>query len=89
MRRDEQRIVDALANPLEECGWQVRREVDFCDLVAKRDGETLYVGPYQSDRARRRHALRPALAPHADRRGPGGAFCLGAYGWAWLLWGDS
>jgi hypothetical protein len=43
MRGDERRIVDAFAAWLEAGGWQVRREVDFCDLVASRKRETLYV----------------------------------------------
>jgi hypothetical protein len=43
MKGDEQRVVDAFASWLEASGWQVRREVDFCDLVADRDGKTLYV----------------------------------------------
>lgn len=43
MRGDEQRIVNAFAAWLEQRGWQVRREVDFCDLVAIRSEETLYV----------------------------------------------
>lgn len=42
MRGDEQRVVDAFAAWLEARGWQVRREVEFCDLVASREGETLY-----------------------------------------------
>lgn len=43
MRGDEQRIVDAFAAWLEAHGWEVRREVDFCDLVATRAEETVYV----------------------------------------------
>lgn len=43
MRGDERRVVDAFAYWLEEGGWQVRREFDFCDLVAKQASETIYV----------------------------------------------
>jgi hypothetical protein len=43
MKGDEQRVVEAFAVWLEADCWQVRREVAFCDLVACRDGETLYV----------------------------------------------
>jgi hypothetical protein len=43
MRGDEARIVDAFATYLESDGWTVEREVNFCDLVADRDGARLYV----------------------------------------------
>lgn len=42
MRGDEQRIVDAFCAWLEDAGWRVQREVDFCDVVAERNGERLY-----------------------------------------------
>jgi hypothetical protein len=42
MKGDERRVVDAFAGWLEAGGWHVRREVDFCDLLASRDSETLY-----------------------------------------------
>lgn len=43
MRGDEARIVDAFHDYLEHEGWTVRREVEFCDLVADRDDGRLYV----------------------------------------------
>ena len=43
MRGDEQRVVDAFARYLGERGWLVSPEVDFCDLVAERGGERLFV----------------------------------------------
>jgi hypothetical protein len=39
---DEQRVVDAFCRHLEGDGWVVSREVAFCDVVAKRDGEVIY-----------------------------------------------
>ncbi len=35
-------MVTAFAAHLEQQGWEVRLEVDHCDLVATRPGETLY-----------------------------------------------
>ncbi len=43
MRGDETRVVDAFRVYLEARGWSVQSEVDFCDLVAERDGRRLYV----------------------------------------------
>ncbi len=43
MRGDEQRVVDAFARYLSEHGWAVSAEVEFCDLVAEREGERLFV----------------------------------------------
>lgn len=43
MRGDEQRVVDAFARYLSQQGWAVSREVEFCDLVAERDGERLFI----------------------------------------------
>jgi hypothetical protein len=43
MRGDEQRVVDAFARYLSERGWAVSPEVEFCDLVAEREGEQLFV----------------------------------------------
>jgi hypothetical protein len=43
MRGDEARVVEAFASWLTAAGWSVRREVDFVDLVAERDGQRLYV----------------------------------------------
>ena len=43
MRGDEQRVVDAFARYLSDLGWRVSSEVDFCDLVAERDGTRLFV----------------------------------------------
>jgi hypothetical protein len=42
VRGDELRVVEAFAGWLESDGWEVRREVDFVDVVATRDGEILY-----------------------------------------------
>src|SRR4051812_17912496 len=42
MREDELRVVDAFAVWLESEGWEVRREVEFVDIMATRDGEALY-----------------------------------------------
>jgi len=43
MRGDEQRVVDVFHKYLVAKGWAVSREVDFCDLVAERDAERLFV----------------------------------------------
>jgi hypothetical protein len=43
MHGDEQRVVDTFASWLGAGGWSVSREVDFCDLVAQRGTERLYV----------------------------------------------
>jgi hypothetical protein len=43
MRGDEERVVDAFASYLSQQGWAVSGEVDFCDLVAEREGERLFV----------------------------------------------
>lgn len=42
MRGDEARVVDLFCSWLERDGWAVRREVDFCDVVAERGLERLY-----------------------------------------------
>lgn len=42
MRGDEKRVVDAFCAYLESDGWSVEREVAFCDVVARRPGETMY-----------------------------------------------
>ncbi len=42
MRGDEERVVSAFCGWLEDDGWSVRREVDFCDVVAERGDETLF-----------------------------------------------
>jgi hypothetical protein len=42
VRGDEQRIVDAFCAWLEREGWQVEREVEFCDVLAEREGQRLY-----------------------------------------------
>lgn len=42
MRGDEARIVDAFCLWLEGQGWAIRREVDFVDVVAEKDGERIY-----------------------------------------------
>lgn len=42
MVEDEQRVVDAFCRHLESEGWTVTREVEFCDVVAQRDGDVIY-----------------------------------------------
>ena len=42
MRGDEARIVDAFCSWLEEQGWSIRREVNFVDVLAEKDGERIY-----------------------------------------------
>lgn len=42
MRGDEKRVVDAFCAYLKSDGWSVQREVAFCDVVARRPGETMY-----------------------------------------------
>ena len=39
----EQRVVDAFSRHLAEQGWAVSHQVEFCDLVAERQGERLFV----------------------------------------------
>lgn len=44
MRGDEERIILAFCSWLESEGWMsIRREVEFVDIIAERDGHTLYV----------------------------------------------
>ncbi|MGI9090470.1 MAG: hypothetical protein ACR2GG_05110 [Gemmatimonadaceae bacterium] len=43
MRGDEARVIDAFASYLREREWSVSPEVDFCDLVAERQGQRLFV----------------------------------------------
>lgn len=42
MRGDEARVVDTFCRHLQSHGWMVAREQGFCDVVASRDGQTLY-----------------------------------------------
>lgn len=42
MRGDEARVVAAFVAWLEAEGWTVEQEVDFCDVVARRDGMTMF-----------------------------------------------
>jgi hypothetical protein len=43
VRGDERRVVDAFCDWLEREGWVgLRREVGFVDVVAERNGQTLY-----------------------------------------------
>ena len=43
VRGDERRVVEAFCAWLESEGWtNLRREVGFVDVIAERDGETLY-----------------------------------------------
>jgi hypothetical protein len=43
MRGDEERVIAAFERHLQAGGWTVEREVEFCDLLAERDGARLYV----------------------------------------------
>lgn len=43
MRGDEARVVDAFCVHLEADGWQVTREVEFVDVVARKEGTTIHV----------------------------------------------
>jgi hypothetical protein len=43
VRGDEARVVAAFEQHLIDAGWTVTREVEFCDLVADRDGQRMYV----------------------------------------------
>jgi hypothetical protein len=36
VRGDEARVIDVFCAWLEDAGWKVRREVDYCDVVATR-----------------------------------------------------
>jgi hypothetical protein len=42
VRSDEERVIAAYCSWLESEGWSVEREVKFVDVLAKRDGITLY-----------------------------------------------
>jgi hypothetical protein len=42
MRGDEARVVDAFCAALEVDGWEVAREVEFVDVVAYKEGMTIY-----------------------------------------------
>jgi hypothetical protein len=42
VRGDEALVVDAFCAALEADGWRVAREVEFVDVVAHKDGLTLY-----------------------------------------------
>lgn len=42
MREDEKRVVDAFCEWRHDSGWKVEREQEFVDVVATRDGTTLY-----------------------------------------------
>ena len=43
MQGDEDRVIVAFCGWLESEGWtSIRREVEFVDIVAERDGQTLY-----------------------------------------------
>lgn len=42
MRGSEAQVVEAFVAWLEADGWTVEREVEFCDVVARRGGEVLY-----------------------------------------------
>jgi hypothetical protein len=40
---DEARVIEVFERHLLRDGWSVQREVEFCDLIASRDGGKLYV----------------------------------------------
>lgn len=42
MRGDERRVVQAFCSWLEQQGWTVSQEVDFCDVVATRGSDRLF-----------------------------------------------
>jgi hypothetical protein len=42
VRGDEARVIRAFVAWLEAEGWSVELEVDFCDVVARRGGETMF-----------------------------------------------
>ena len=42
MKGDEARVIDAFCRWLSDSGWEVARERAFVDVVATRDGITLY-----------------------------------------------
>ena len=42
MRGDEERVVSAFSGWLSGQGWTVEREIEFCDVVARRGDDTLY-----------------------------------------------
>jgi len=42
MRGDEARVVDLFCAALERDGWTVTREIEFVDVVARKDGATIY-----------------------------------------------
>lgn len=42
MRGDEARVVAAFCDHLATGGWQIEREIGFVDVLATRDGVTLY-----------------------------------------------
>lgn len=42
MHGDEARVIKAFTTWLTDSGWTVTREVDFCDVVARRGTTTLY-----------------------------------------------
>jgi len=42
MRGDEGRVVELFCTALERDGWTVTREVEFVDVVARKDGATIY-----------------------------------------------
>lgn len=42
MRGDEKRVVEAFCAWLSSQGWSIEREVAFCDVVARKDGTTLF-----------------------------------------------
>lgn len=42
MRGDEERVIVAFCSWLEREGWSVEREIQFVDVLARRDGVTLY-----------------------------------------------
>jgi len=42
VKGDERRVVEAFCAHLHATGWQVSTEMKYADVVATRDGQTLY-----------------------------------------------
>lgn len=42
MRGDEERVIQAFCSFLSEQGWKTRREVEFVDVVAEKDGQQIF-----------------------------------------------
>jgi hypothetical protein len=42
MKGDEERVIQAFCVFMQEQGWTTEREVDFVDVVAKKDGQRIF-----------------------------------------------